>query len=139
MLSLFSLSSDKPVADKNTFKVIPENSVSLLSKIWFSWMDNLILLGYKRNLNCEDMWAMENSECSKQITKRLELDWAKSVGEYNRKKNENYRKLTKKSQQNYGSIQEIGKNEDKGKNNLHRTRQIKRPSLTWTLIKVNDY
>ena len=139
MLSLFSLSSDKPVEDKGTFKVIPENAVSLLSKIWFSWMDNLILLGYKRNLNREDMWGMENSECSKQITKRLELDWAKSVIEYNRKKNENHRKLTKKSQQNYGSIQEIGKNEYKGKNNLDRTRQIKRPSLTWTLIKVNDY
>jgi ATP-binding cassette subfamily C (CFTR/MRP) protein 1 len=65
--------------DDGTYKILPENHVSLLSKLWFWWINNLILTGYKRDLVKEDLWKIEDTESSDYNSERFEDHWLKKA------------------------------------------------------------
>ena len=93
---------------ENDLKIVPENYVNIVSKLIFSWCNNIIYIGYKRKLNREDLWRMETSESSDYNMKRLEYEWKKSADEY---------------------IKNKRKNKDPAV-------RLKKPSLSWALIKA---
>ncbi len=70
--------------DNNTtrLKKMPENDVSLMSKLWFWWMNDLIKTGFKRDLVRDDLWEIDDSETSAVITKRLEDAWNYKAQDY---------------------------------------------------------
>ena len=109
IFSLFSLPTVQNEFHKdNVLKVLPENHVSLLSKLWFWWINDLIYTGYKRDLVKDDLWKMELSESSGYNTERLEFEWKMKSDEY------------------------IDKIRSKDSNQ----KKIKKPSFSWTLVKV---
>lgn len=61
---------------------MPENSVSLMSRLCFWWINDLILTGFKRPLVRDDMWRIEDTESSHYLTKRLETQWNKMSRKY---------------------------------------------------------
>jgi hypothetical protein len=61
---------------------MPENHVSLLSKLSFWWINDLILTGYKRDVVRDDLWSIEESEASESITRKLEIAWNSVSSEY---------------------------------------------------------
>ena len=61
---------------------MPENYVSLLSKLSFWWINDMILTGYKRDLVREDLWRIDESEASEAMTNRLEKAWDAVSKEY---------------------------------------------------------
>jgi ATP-binding cassette subfamily C (CFTR/MRP) protein 1 len=58
-------------------KIYPEHFAGLLSRITFWWLNPLILTGYKRDLTKEDMWEIDESESSRNLTDKLEKKWNK--------------------------------------------------------------
>jgi ATP-binding cassette, subfamily C (CFTR/MRP), member 1 len=63
-------------------KKMPENNVSLMSKLWFWWINDLIKTGFKRDLVRDDLWEIDDSETSIVITKRLENAWNQKANDY---------------------------------------------------------
>jgi hypothetical protein len=61
---------------------MPENHVSLLSKLSFWWINDLILTGYKRDVVRDDLWSIEESEASESITRKLEIAWNSVSSDY---------------------------------------------------------
>lgn len=74
--------SKTTLVDSNGRKVLPENQVSLLSKLWFWWLNGLILTGFKREITRDDLWLVEEKESSDYNTKRFEKIWKKDADEY---------------------------------------------------------
>lgn len=56
-------------------KVAPEKNSSLLSVLTFWWINSLINTGYKRDLTREDLWEIDDTEKSENVTKKLEHVW----------------------------------------------------------------
>ncbi len=84
-LSLIALPSIRLDFDSDTtqnLKVLPENQVSLLSKLSFWWINNLILTGFRRDLTPEDLWRVEETESSHYNTVRFEYSWNKAAHNY---------------------------------------------------------
>ncbi|CAF1016714.1 unnamed protein product [Brachionus calyciflorus] len=79
---IFSLFSEKvkvPVSETGEkLKVLPENYVSLLSRLSFWWINDLILTGYKRDLTKDDLWSVDETEASENVTKKFETAWNKA-------------------------------------------------------------
>jgi hypothetical protein len=42
-------------------------------------MDRLIKTGFKRNLSPNDIWDIDSSESSENISERLEVEWNKKA------------------------------------------------------------
>lgn len=88
ILSLFSEKEqknndyEKANKDENKLKTMPENQVSLLSKLWFWWLNDLIKTGFQRDLVRDDLWQIEETETSNCITQRLEDSWNKKANDY---------------------------------------------------------
>ena len=68
--------------NKTSLKIMPENSVNLLSRLCFWWINALIKTGYKRDLQREDLWSIDITESSAHITKKLETAWNSTAKEY---------------------------------------------------------
>lgn len=59
----------------------PEPYASILSRITFWWLNPLIITGYKKALNREDVWDIDGKEECAYLTKKLEDEWKKSADE----------------------------------------------------------
>jgi hypothetical protein len=66
----------------NKKKQSPENIAPLLVRLTFLWMDRLIKTGFKRNLKSDDIWEIDKSESSENISTRLEIEWNKKANMY---------------------------------------------------------
>ena len=51
-------------------KQSPENVASLLVRLTFLWMDRLIKTGFRRNIKPDDIWEIDKSESSENISKK---------------------------------------------------------------------
>ena len=60
-------------------KQSPENVASLLVRLTFLWMDRLIKTGFRRNIKPDDIWEIDKSESSENISNRLEIEWNKKA------------------------------------------------------------
>lgn len=56
---------------------MPENNVSMFSRLTFWWINDLIMTGYNRTLTREDMWKVEDNESSRYLTQQLQTAWDK--------------------------------------------------------------
>ena len=61
---------------------MPENNVSMFSRLTFWWINDLIMTGYKRTLTREDMWKVEDNESSRYLTQQLQTAWDKDSKGY---------------------------------------------------------
>ncbi|XP_070581498.1 multidrug resistance-associated protein 1-like [Ptychodera flava] len=57
--------------------ICPEASASLLSKITFSWFYGLILLGYEKPLEKEDLWSPIPCDTAASVYPKFKKEWAK--------------------------------------------------------------
>jgi hypothetical protein len=116
-------------------KTLPQIRVPLMSKLTFWWINDIIMLGYNRDLKREDMWLMEESETSKYNIQRLEFEWKKETDKYYQNKLKAHETKKDYHHLKYGSIQEVSLETDLNKK---RSLQIskQKPSFGRTLIKV---
>ncbi|KAF8984488.1 P-loop containing nucleoside triphosphate hydrolase protein [Cyathus striatus] len=56
-------------------KEIPEVSASILSKMWFSWLDPFLGVGFSRPLEKEDFWQLPRSRLTSSITDKVESNF----------------------------------------------------------------
>lgn len=137
IISTFSLA--KTTSEyKEDLKRLPISQESLLSKLWFSWLNNLIYTGYKRELVREDLWRVEEKESSLNNIKTFEKIWKKSADEYIKStKKSNDKKQEKKNsraKQIYKTKEEkVPLKSDQVETN---EKNIKKPSILLALFKV---
>ncbi|GBB94362.1 hypothetical protein RclHR1_02340019 [Rhizophagus clarus] len=62
--------------------LIPESNANIFSKLTFWWVENLMKLGYKRPLEKDDLYALNDARLAKNIISEFEKSWEK---EYTRK------------------------------------------------------
>lgn len=108
LLATASLPNVKVDLRDNQKNLLPNERVSILSKIWFCWMNGLIHTGYKRDLTRDDLWEMNLKETTEYNTERLEFEWNNKANAY----------IKKKCQ--------LGKEDFK----------LKKPSFAWALFKA---
>ncbi|XP_032030721.1 multidrug resistance-associated protein 1-like [Hylobates moloch] len=60
-------------------KCSPEKSASLFSKVTYSWFSRVMTLGYKRPLEREDLFELEESDSSDTVCPIFEKQWRKEV------------------------------------------------------------
>ncbi|KNZ81013.1 Multidrug resistance-associated protein 1 [Termitomyces sp. J132] len=53
-------------------KDVPEGRVSILSRVFFSWLDPLLYVGFTRPLEEHDLWKLPDEQSAENITKELE-------------------------------------------------------------------
>ncbi|PBL03741.1 ABC protein [Armillaria gallica] len=60
--------------------VIPLVDASLLSKLTYSWITPMMVLGYRRTLQAPDLWKLHSSQESRFLSERLDAAWERRVG-----------------------------------------------------------
>ncbi|KAI7751096.1 hypothetical protein M8C21_020501 [Ambrosia artemisiifolia] len=60
-------------------KVCPERHTNIISNIFFSWMDPLMLLGYKRPLTENDIWKLDTWDETETLNNKFQIHWAEEV------------------------------------------------------------
>ncbi|KAJ3722534.1 ABC protein [Lentinula raphanica] len=63
--------------------VIPIVKASLLSKLTYSWVTPLMVLGYQRTLQASDLWKMDETMAAARLSEELDKAWARRVEEAN--------------------------------------------------------
>ncbi|KAI0718208.1 multidrug resistance-associated ABC transporter [Cerioporus squamosus] len=53
-------------------KVVPETRASPLSRLFFSWLDPLLYVGFSRPLQADDFWSLPDSRLTGHVTERVE-------------------------------------------------------------------
>ncbi|KAK0495417.1 ABC protein [Armillaria luteobubalina] len=59
--------------------VIPLQDASLLSKLTYSWITPMMVLGYKRTLQAPDLWKLHSSQESRFLSEELDAAWEHRV------------------------------------------------------------
>uniref|UniRef100_A0A2K5ZEN7 Uncharacterized protein n=1 Tax=Mandrillus leucophaeus TaxID=9568 RepID=A0A2K5ZEN7_MANLE len=62
-----------------SYKCSPEKSASFFSKVTYSWFSRVITLGYKRPLEREDLFELNESDSSYTVCPIFEKQWRKEV------------------------------------------------------------
>ncbi|XP_022879360.1 ABC transporter C family member 2-like isoform X2 [Olea europaea var. sylvestris] len=60
-------------------QICPERHVNLFSKIMFSWMSQLMQLGYKRPLTEKDVWQLDNWDRTETLNDTFQRSWAEEI------------------------------------------------------------
>ncbi|XP_072470803.1 multidrug resistance-associated protein 1-like isoform X5 [Notamacropus eugenii] len=72
--------SYEPVpGDLRQKKCSPEKHVSFISKMTYSWFNSVIILGYKKPLEREDLFELNDSDSSYNVCPIFEKQWRKSI------------------------------------------------------------
>ncbi|GKE51784.1 hypothetical protein Tco_1486940, partial [Tanacetum coccineum] len=58
----------EPLADGE--QICPERRTNIISSIFFSWMDPLMFLGYKRPLTEKDIWKLDDWDTTETLNSR---------------------------------------------------------------------
>ncbi|CCJ28854.1 unnamed protein product, partial [Pneumocystis jirovecii] len=61
-------------------KVIPEAHANIFSRLIWSWLDHLIVLGYKRPLEATDLWYIDEARSSENLDKQLYENYERRKG-----------------------------------------------------------
>ena len=72
----------KPPPQPKPNTSIPEVNANILSRLTFWWAGNLMKLGYKRPLEKDDLYVLNDARLAKNIVNNFEKSWEK---EYSRK------------------------------------------------------
>ncbi len=70
------------VKDKPRLKVLPDNYAPLLSRLSFWWLNDMIIKGFKKPLDRNDLWQVDEEESSRYLTQKLESQWSKETKAY---------------------------------------------------------
>ncbi|XP_067317475.1 multidrug resistance-associated protein 1-like isoform X1 [Anolis sagrei] len=62
----------------------PESSASFLSKITFWWITSLMVQGYRRPLEDQDLWSLNKEDKSEEVVPGLVKNWAKEYAKSRR-------------------------------------------------------
>ncbi|KAJ3923547.1 ABC protein [Lentinula edodes] len=71
-----------PLPPKETMAdapVIPIVNASLLSKLTYSWVTPLMVLGYQRTLQASDLWKMDETMAAANLSEQLDNAWTRRV------------------------------------------------------------
>ncbi|KAI1700651.1 ABC transporter transmembrane region domain-containing protein [Ditylenchus destructor] len=79
VLSCFADIPKYRITDK---RKCPEDKVSFLSQITFSWFNQIAILGHNRPLQMEDLWELPNRDKSKHLVAKFDRVWATHIAKY---------------------------------------------------------
>ncbi|KAI0035574.1 ABC protein [Vararia minispora EC-137] len=68
-------------------KTIPLAKASIISELTYSWITDIMVLGYKRSLQATDLWKMDKSREVETVSAKLEAAWearVRKADEWNR-------------------------------------------------------
>ncbi|KAJ0761743.1 putative ABC-type xenobiotic transporter [Helianthus annuus] len=60
-------------------EICPERHTNIISSIFFSWMDPLMVLGYKRPLTEKDIWKLDTWDQTETLNNNFQKYWAEEV------------------------------------------------------------
>ncbi|KAF5764679.1 putative ABC-type xenobiotic transporter [Helianthus annuus] len=60
-------------------QICPERHTNIISSIFFSWMDPLMSLGYKRPLTEKDIWKLDTWDQTETLNNKFQSCWADEV------------------------------------------------------------
>ncbi|KAF9490797.1 ABC protein [Pleurotus eryngii] len=72
-----------PRTSLNDAPIIPLTDASILAQLTYTWITDIMVLGYQRTLQASDLWKMDDSRLSGNISDRLDAAWARRVEEAN--------------------------------------------------------
>ncbi|XP_027699446.1 multidrug resistance-associated protein 1-like [Vombatus ursinus] len=105
-------SSYEPVpGDLRQKKCSPEKHASFISKMTYSWFNSIIILGYKKPLEREDLFELNDSDSSYNVCPIFEKQWRKNI-------------LTNKKKQKFS---------------FHKESKAKKPSLLHALWNTFNF
>ncbi|KAF8207123.1 hypothetical protein K438DRAFT_1962751 [Mycena galopus ATCC 62051] len=68
-----------PPASLDDAKIIPFVSASLLSKLTYTWITPIMVLGYQRTLQATDLWKVGPEQEAGYLSEKLDAAWARRV------------------------------------------------------------
>ncbi|KAF0500213.1 ABC transporter [Gigaspora margarita] len=74
---LFGKSSPSPPSSPTT--ELPETNANIFSKLTFWWLNGLMSLGYKRPLEKDDLYDLNDARSAKFVTDKFEIEWKKET------------------------------------------------------------
>uniref|UniRef100_V5I844 ABC-type glutathione-S-conjugate transporter n=1 Tax=Anoplophora glabripennis TaxID=217634 RepID=V5I844_ANOGL len=80
LMFLLNCFADKPPRESvypKTERPCPEENVSFLSRLLFSWFDSLAWTGFRKPLETTDLWDMNPEDTAKEVVPLFEKNWLK--------------------------------------------------------------
>ncbi|KAK9055990.1 hypothetical protein SSX86_027077 [Deinandra increscens subsp. villosa] len=60
-------------------EICPERHANIISSIFFSWMDPLMFLGYKRPLTEKDIWKLDTWDQTEALNSKFQIYWEEEI------------------------------------------------------------
>lgn len=132
-----------PPASLDDATEIPLATASIFSMLFYHWITPMIILGYQRSLQAQDLWKMDKSREAGGMSKKLDESWARrctEADEWNAQLDRGELKppLTKRIKWRLKSIARKGRYEEYER----YWREVggkRQPSLVWALNDVVGY
>ncbi|XP_067949296.1 multidrug resistance-associated protein 1-like [Watersipora subatra] len=126
-LILASISDADQETHQKYANICPEHTASFSSYLTFSWFSPVISLGYKKDIERDDLWDLGPSVKSKNHVPAFEADWKLAVEKwrYQKENSERYTKLKKGEGETEPLIEPL--------------REVKEPSLSLVRLIIKHY
>ncbi|KAI0321790.1 ABC protein [Amylostereum chailletii] len=70
-----------PPASLDDAKTIPLANAGIISQLTYTWINDIMVLGYQRTLQATDLWKMDESRQVETVTAKLDEAWNRRVQE----------------------------------------------------------
>nr|APD26507.1 ATP-binding cassette transporter subfamily C member 1 X3 protein [Brachionus koreanus] len=127
IISIWTLSFFSEFEKNIDSKTYPESNSSQLSWLTFGWISKLIYIGYKKSIDQNHVWKLDDENDTEVLGQELENEWQKSIKRNNYKKSFSFFNLFKKTK--IHDELEMSGSKDTDKKN--------KPSISLCLIKIH--
>ncbi|XP_051906935.1 multidrug resistance-associated protein 1-like [Hippocampus zosterae] len=81
---LSGFSDRRPLGARRVENPCPEEDASFLSNFFFFWFSGLVIRGFRRPLQADDLWTLRDQDSSERIMSELEAAWTQKRAEQRR-------------------------------------------------------
>lgn len=68
-----------PPASLDAAKLIPLATCSIISTLTYSWMSDIMTLGYTRTLQATDLWRLDDTRTTETLSAKLDESWIRRI------------------------------------------------------------
>ncbi|KAK3084438.1 hypothetical protein FSP39_013539 [Pinctada imbricata] len=74
--------SPEPKANDDGKRVCPEMESSILNRLYFWWMNKIVVTAYRKTITEDDIWALNTDDRSETLVPRFQTNWQKEVSKH---------------------------------------------------------
>ncbi|XP_078462060.1 ATP-binding cassette sub-family C member 2-like [Lampetra planeri] len=142
MSGFADLPKDHGAIDDSGMKPSPEENASFLNQITFTWFDSMVYRGYKKPLEVEDLWGLNEEDTAERIFSDFDRNWELELERARKKQQRELAASPSLAANGMGkstealAMEPIQKDGDKKKSDKKKKKSDKRGKLDPSLLRA---